>query len=155
MWGRRSGSFSPTCGYIKNRSPEMMSIFVTYVNIRNKNYLKLTIGYLNSPQGEVVPYHALAIAIFKNGVFNFKKIIKKDYSDFSNVTFVPCSSIDTTHSTVSPFSKLYKSLIIFGIDVDNVPPVDWTLVLYFNFIPPYIHLIIFIIIYLVILSYKF
>ena len=151
MWGRRSGSFSPTCGYIKNRTPEMMNIFVTYDNIRIKNYLKLTISYLNSPQGEVVPYHTLAIAILKNGVFNLKKIIKKDYSNFSNVTLVPCSSMDTTHSTVSPFSRLYKSLIVFGMDVDNVPPVDWTFVRYFNFIPPYIHLIIFIIIYLVIL----
>ena len=128
-----------------------MNILVTYDNIRIKNYLKLTIGYLNSPQGEVVPYHTLAIAIFKNGVSNLKKIIKKDYSNFSNVTLVPCSSMDTTHSTVSPFPRLYKSLIVFGMDVDNVPPVDWTFVLYFNFIPPFIHLIIFIIIYLVIL----
>ena len=53
----------------------MMNIFVTYVNIKIKNYLKLTIGYLNSPQGEVVPYHTLAIAILKSGVSNLKKIM--------------------------------------------------------------------------------
>ena len=132
-----------------------MKISVTYFNIGCKNYLKLTISNLNSPQGEAVPYHTLANAIIENGVSNFKKIIKKDYSNFSNETCGPCSSIDTTHFIVSPFSKLYKSLIIFGMDVDNVPPVDWTLVLYFNFIPPYIHLIIFILLYLVILLYKF
>lgn len=131
------------------------NIFVTYVTIRIKNYLKLLSCNLNSPQGEAVPYQALARAIFKNQLHDIKKIIKNDYSDFSKVTFAPSSFIDTIHSTESPFSRLNKSLIVLGIDVDNVPPVDCTLVLYFNFIPPYIHLIIFIMIYLVILLYKF
>ena len=131
------------------------SIFVTYVNIRIKNYLKLLYNDLNSPQEEAVSYQALAIAIAKNKIDVIKKIIKNGYSDFSKVTFAPSSLIDTIHSTESPFSRLNKSRIVLGIDVDNVPPVDCTLVLYFNFIPPYIHLIIFIIIYLVILLYKF
>ena len=56
----------------------MMSIFVTYVNIRIKNYLKLLYPCLNSPQGEAVPYQRLARAIIKNNIFKFKKIIKKD-----------------------------------------------------------------------------
>lgn len=139
----------------KNRLPEMINIFVTYVIIRIKNYLKLLYTNLNSPQGEAVPYQYIANAIIKNKLCCIKKSIKKDYSNFSNVTLAPVSSMDTTHSTESPFSRLNKSLIVFGIDVDNVPPVDCTLVLYFNFIPPYIHLMIFIIIYLVILLYKF
>lgn len=78
-----------------------MKIFVTYVTIRIKNYLKLLYCNLNSPQGEAVPYQALANAINKNKVYIIKKI-KKDYSNFSKVTLVPLSSIDTTHSTVSP-----------------------------------------------------
>ena len=81
-----------------------MKILVTYVNIRIKNYLKVLYTNLNSPQGEAVPYQIVANALIKNIIFNFKKTIKKVYSDFSKVTLVPCSSMDTTHSTVSPGS---------------------------------------------------
>lgn len=112
----------------------MIKILVTNFILCKNNYLKLPIGKVLN---------------------KFKKQYGNGYSFLVNVISVPDSDIFTIHSTESPFPKFNKSLIVFGMDVDNVPPVDWTLVLYFNFIPPYIHLIIFIIIYLVILLYKF
>lgn len=92
-----------------------MKIFVTYVIIRIKNYLKLLYTNLNSPQGEAVPYQHIAKAIIENKLCCIKKSIKKDYSNFSNVTLVPFSSIDTTHSTVSPGLTSMNFLTCCGI----------------------------------------
>jgi|GEM_PF-3276905 len=131
-----------------------MSIFVTYFNIRNKNYLKLTIGYLNSPQGEVVPYHTLAIAIFKNGVSTFKKTIKKDYSNF--LTVIVSVFVSIIHSRVSPFFKSNMSLANAGTVVVKEPATDCIFVLYFNSIPPkYVFLYINTLIYLLTNIYNY
>ena len=122
-----------------------MKISVTYNNVRFKNYLKLTISYLNSPQGEVVPYHTLAIAIFKNSVFNLKKIIKKDYSNFSTVT-VTFSSILTTQCKESPNSNSNNFNISCGTtDLIELGPPLLNFVLYSKIgIPPYLFLIYYI-----------
>ncbi len=122
-----------------------MKISVTYNNVRFKNYLKLTISYLNSPQGEVVPYHILAIAIFKNSVSNLKKIIKKDYSNFSTVT-VTFSSILTTQCKESPNSNSNNFNISCGTtDLIELGPPLLNFVLYSKIgIPPYLFLIYYI-----------
>lgn len=92
----------------------MMTILVTYVNIRIKNYLKLLYNNLNSPQGEAVPYHVLANAIFKNNDFDVKKIIKKVYSNFFAVTDTLPSLTSTCQSIVSPASMFKIFTISFG-----------------------------------------
>lgn len=122
-----------------------MKISVTYYYVRFKNYLKLTISYLNSPQGEVVPYHTLAIAIFKSGVYNLKKIIKKDYSNFSTVT-VTFSSILTTQCNESPNSNSNNFNISCGTtDLIELGPPLLNFVLYSKIgIPPYLFLIYYI-----------
>ena len=131
-----------------------MNIFVTYNNVRFKNYLKLTIGYLNSPQGEVVPYHTLAIAILKSGVSNLKKIIKKDYSNF--LTVIVSDFVSIIHSNCSPFFKSSISLANAGTVVVKEPDTDCILVLYFNSIPPrYVFLYINTLIYLLTNIYNF
>lgn len=126
-----------------------MKISVTYNNVRFKNYLKLTIGYLNSPQGEVVPYHTLAIAILKSGVSNLKKIIKKDYSNFSTVT-VTFSSILTTQCKESPNSNSNNFNISCGTtDLIEFGPPLLNFVLYSKIgIPPYLFLIYYILSFL-------
>lgn len=122
-----------------------MKISVTYDNIDIKNYLKLLYNNFDSPQGEVVPYHALAIAIFKSGVYNLKKIIKKDYSNFSTVT-VTFSSIFTTQCKESPSSSSNNFNISWGTtDLIELGPPLLNFVLYSKIgIPPYLLLLYYI-----------
>ena len=100
----------------------MVTIPVTYVNIRIKNYLKLLYDDLNSPQGEAVPYQTLANAIINFRHLAIKKLIKKDYSVFSITTcnwFSPIALM--TQFILSPFSKdsvLITSLGIIDLSVD-------------------------------------
>lgn len=130
-----------------------MNIFVTYNNVRFKNYLKLLYANFNSPQGEAVPYHTLAIAIFKNGVYNLK-IIKKDYSNF--LTVIVSDFVSIIHSNCSPFFKSSISLANAGTVVVKEPDTDCILVLYFNSIPPrYVFLYINTLIYLLTNIYNF
>lgn len=110
----------------------MIKISVTNINFYNKNYLILT----NFKKSNFMDY-VIKLGEGINGV----------YSDFFIVTVVLASSILTSHTNMSPLSIFSMSLIVFGIDVDNVPPVAWTFVSYFNFIPPFIQLIIFILLY--------
>jgi len=108
----------------------MIKISVTNIKFYKKSYLILTEkrGFLKKV--------LISLDIFPDYFFS-KLMLLSDKSTFQ--------------TTVSPFSNSKMSRIIFGIDVDNVPPVDCSFVVYFNFIPPYILLMIFIIVYLVIL----
>ena len=154
MWGRRSCNFSPTCRLHKNRTPEMMNIFVTYFNIRYKNYLNLLYKDFNRPQGEVVPYQRVAIAIFKKSICKFKKIINKDYCSF--LTVIVSDFVSIIHSNCSPFFKSSISLANAGTVVVNEPATDCIFVLYFNSIPPkYVFLYINMLIYLLTNIYNF
>lgn len=119
-----------------------MCNYITYLILRCKNYLKLPIDYLNSPQGEAVPYQIVANAIFKNILFNFKKIIKKVYSNFSTVT-VTFSSIFTIQCNESPNSNSNNFNISCGTtDLIELGPPLLNFVLYSKIgIPPYLFLI--------------
>ena len=111
-----------------------MDRFITYVLLRLKNYLKLTISYLNSPHEEEALYHTLARAIVKNKRL-FKKIIKSiHYSNF--FTVIVSFFVSIIHSTESPFLRSSKSRANAGIVVVNEPATDCIFVLYFNFMPP-------------------
>ncbi len=116
-----------------------MSILVTYVNIRIKNYLKLLYSNLDSPQGEVVPYQALAKAIVKKSRNNIKKKIKKDYSFFSTVTVI-VSSMFTIQCKESPNFKSNNFNISCGTtDLIELGPPLLNFVLYSKIgIPPYL-----------------
>ena len=116
-----------------------MRDYITYVNIRFKNYLKLPIGIFNSPRGEAVPYQALAIAIIKNRLSIIGKKIKKDYSFFSTVTVIS-SSILTTQCNESPSCKSNNFKISCGTtDLIELGPPLLNFVLYSRIgIPPYL-----------------
>lgn len=91
-----------------------MCNYITYLLLRLKNYLKLTISYLNSPQGEEVPYQALARAIDDKKCFDIKKLIKKGYSNFLAITLISPSVISTCQSIVSPGSTPNTLTISLG-----------------------------------------
>lgn len=88
VWGRGSGSFSPTILWLQKNSTsqEVIKILVTNIEYYNKNYLILT--------------------NFKKS--NFADICNKlgeviwCYSTFSTVTVILLSFISTIHSKLSP-----------------------------------------------------
>ena len=120
-----------------------MCDYITYDNISLENYLKLPIGHLNSPHEEAVPYHTLAIAIVKNSILNLKKIIKRDYSNFSTVTVI-VSSILTTQCNESPnFNSNSFSISCGTTDLIEFGPPLLSFVLYSKIgIPPYLSLML-------------
>jgi len=109
---------------------EMIKILVTNIEFYKKSYLIFT------EMRYFLKKVLISLDIFPDYFFS-KLMLLFDKSTFQ--------------TTVSPFSNSKISRITFGIEVDNVPPVDCNFVVYFNFIPPYILSIIFIMIYLVIL----
>ena len=132
-----------------------MCDYITYVNIRLKNYLKLPIGSLNSPHEEAVPYQPLANAIVDNTIFNFEKNNKNDfYSTF--LTVIVSSFVSMIHSNCSPFFNSNMSLANAGTVVVKEPATDCIFVVYFNFIPPkYVFLYINTLIYLLTNIYNY
>lgn len=105
----------------------MIKISVTKYTIYSKNYIIFTKLIKNFLKKE-----GISLGI----IFSYF---------FSKLMLLSVKS--TFHTRVSPFSNSRISLIIFGTEVDKVPPVDCTLVLYFNSIPPIILLIVFILLY--------
>ena len=104
----------------------MIKISVTNKEFYSKNYLIFT----------------KKISFFKKDSISLDYLMV--YSLSKLMLFVDKSTFQVT---VSPFSNSNISRMTFGIDVDSVPPVDWTFVLYFNCIPPFILLMVFILLY--------
>lgn len=105
----------------------MIKISVTNIEIYSRNYLILTEIRMFFLKKVVIRLETFADYFFSNLIVLFAK--------------------STFQRTVSPFSNSSISRIVLGIDVDNVPPVDCNLVVYFNSIPPFILLMVFILLY--------
>lgn len=105
----------------------MIKISVTNIKLYYRNYLILATLKYEFLKKELVRLESFLDYFFSN------LIVLLDKSTFQR--------------TVSPFCNSRMSRIVFGIEVDNVPPVDCSLVVYFNSIPPYILLIVFILLY--------
>ena len=135
----KSCNSAQASGYKKIRSlAEMIKISVTNIELYYKNYLILT-------KNNDGIFSDFGVSL-DNFCSVFEKISKKIMFYFlSKLILLSCRL--TFQVTVSPFSNSKISRMIFGMDVDNVPPVDCTLVSYFNSIPPFILLMVFILLY--------
>ena len=136
-WGQTIGKSNPLSGYKKlSTSTEVIKILVTNIILDNKNYLILT-NFQNSISKQILLDGGEYCGVYS----------------FFNVIFGSELDMSTSQTNVSPLSIFNTSRMVLGREVDKVPPVACTLVLYLNFIPPIYTINIIYIIILVLLIY--